>query len=71
LTRLIRITLFILLNSILNRLEPFLEETRREIIHLSPCLGILDNLREGRINIDGLHWRELEELIAELLEKDG
>jgi hypothetical protein len=53
------------------QLEPFLEETRREIIHLSPCLGILDNLREGRINIDGLHWRELEELIAELLEKDG
>jgi HJR/Mrr/RecB family endonuclease len=46
-------------------------ETRVQIRHLSPSFGVLEKLLSGRINLDTLHWREFEELVAELLEKDG
>jgi hypothetical protein len=45
-------------------------KTTQQISLLAPHLGILQKLAERTINIDDLRWRELEELIAELLEKD-
>jgi HJR/Mrr/RecB family endonuclease len=51
--------------------ELILPETKREIIQLSPSFGVLEKLVEGGIDLSSLHWREFEELIAELLEKDG
>jgi HJR/Mrr/RecB family endonuclease len=46
-------------------------ETSQRISMLAPHLGVLQKLAERAIDIDNLRWRELEELIAELLEKDG
>ncbi|MBD1900326.1 restriction endonuclease [Trichocoleus sp. DQ-A3] len=43
----------------------------REFITTSPFIGFFNKLKEGIINLDRLHWREFEELVAELLEKDG
>jgi len=51
--------------------ELILPENRSEIIQLSPSFGVLEKLIEGGIDITSLHWREFEELVAELLEKDG
>jgi hypothetical protein len=53
------------------QLDLLSEQTRRQIFPLSPFLGVLEKLRERKIDLGGLHWRELEELVAELLEKDG
>lgn len=52
-----------------NQLELFGETTQRISI-LAPHLGVLQKLALRDIDIDGLRWKELEELIAELLEKD-
>ncbi len=46
-------------------------ETAQKISILAPHIGILQKLAEKAIDIDSLRWRELEELIAELLDKDG
>jgi restriction system protein len=46
-------------------------ETRIELARLSPSFGVLDRILTGGIRLDGLHWREFEELIADLLAKDG
>ncbi len=54
-----------------NQPELILPETKREIVQLSPSFGVLEKLIEGGIALASLHWREFEELIAELLEKDG
>lgn len=51
--------------------ELVLPESKSEIIQLSPSFGVLEKLIEGGIDIASLHWREFEELVAELLEKDG
>jgi hypothetical protein len=51
--------------------ELILPENKHEIIQLSPSFGILEKLIEGGINLASLHWREFEELVADLLEKDG
>jgi Restriction endonuclease len=48
-----------------------LPETRREIARLSPSFNVLVGLLDGRIDLPSLAWRELEELIADLLERDG
>jgi restriction endonuclease Mrr len=48
-----------------------LPETQIKIGYLSPSFGILQKLLLGGIKLDTLHWREFEELVAELLEKDG
>ncbi|HEY9299247.1 MAG TPA: restriction endonuclease [Phormidium sp.] len=47
------------------------EKTTQQISLLAPHLGILQKLAEKAIDIDSLHWRELEELVAELLERDN
>src|SRR6476469_522819 len=47
------------------------EEVIQSISLLAPHLGILQKLADKSIDIDNLHWRELEKLIAELLDKDG
>lgn len=54
-----------------DREELVLPETRLEIGYLSPSFRILEKILAGGINLDKIHWRELEELVAELLEKDG
>lgn len=46
-------------------------ETRLTIARLSPSFRILEKLLENRINLDNLHWREFEELVAEMLQNDG
>lgn len=51
--------------------ELILPETKREIIQLSPSFNVLEKLIERGIDFASLHWREFEELVAELLEKDG
>lgn len=45
--------------------------TRIEVARLSPSFGVLEKLIAGGLRLDSLQWREFEELIAELLEKDG
>jgi len=47
------------------------EESIQSISILAPHLGVLQKLADKAIDIDNLRWRELEELIAELLDKDG
>jgi hypothetical protein len=46
-------------------------EIKVEIARLSPSFGVLEKLIRGGIELDSLHWREFEELVAELLELDG
>ncbi len=48
-----------------------LPETRVEIGHWSPSFRVLWKLLEGVVDLDSLTWREFEELVAELLGKDG
>jgi restriction system protein len=48
-----------------------ISETRLRIAHLSPSFTLLERLLESTAHLDALTWREFEELIADLLEKDG
>lgn len=54
-----------------NKQQLDVTETKIEISRLSPSFKILEQLIQNGINIDVLGWREFEELIAELLSKDG
>lgn len=45
--------------------------TQIEIANLSPSFGILERLLRDGVDIDALTWRQLEELTADLLSKDG
>lgn len=54
-----------------NSQELTIPETRVKIGYLSPSFRVLEKLLAGGINLDTLHWRDFEELVAELLEKDG
>jgi restriction endonuclease Mrr len=42
-----------------------------DIARYSPSIPLLDKLLHGTVDLDGLHWREFEELVADLLFKDG
>lgn len=44
---------------------------RIQSAHLFPNLNLFENLLSGKIPLDTLSWREFEEFIAELLQKDG
>lgn len=57
--------------TVYDSVELEIPETRLEIARLSPSFKILEKLLEAGINLDTLNWREFEELIAELLTKDG
>ena len=46
-------------------------ETRLRIARLSPSFHLLERFLESAAHLDALTWREFEELIADLLEKDG
>ncbi|GHO88196.1 restriction endonuclease [Dictyobacter formicarum] len=47
-------------------------ETRQQIARLSPSFRIFEKILDQQgAPLDRLHWREFEELIADLLEKDG
>lgn len=48
-----------------------LPATRLRIAHLSPSFNMLERFLESATHLDALTWREFEELIADLLEKDG
>ncbi|WP_196485219.1 restriction endonuclease [Burkholderia anthina] len=48
-----------------------LPESRLEIARLSPSYSVLNSLLARSCNVDDLHWRQFEKLIAELLEEDG
>ncbi len=54
-----------------NKEELASPETQLTIARLSPSFRILEKLLENHINLDNLHWREFEELVAELLQNDG
>lgn len=41
------------------------------LAYYSPSLSVLNHLLKNGIDLDSLHWRELEVLIKELLVKDG
>jgi HJR/Mrr/RecB family endonuclease len=51
--------------------ELVLPETQMEIARLSPSFGVLARILSGGIELDRLHWREFEELLADLLTRDG
>jgi Restriction endonuclease/DnaB-like helicase N terminal domain len=42
-----------------------------ELAHLSPSFHLLEEILEEGSFLDRLHWRAFEELVADLLEKDG
>ena len=46
-------------------------ETRLLIVSTAPSFQILTQLLADVRHIDHLHWREFEELVAELLQRDG
>lgn len=48
-----------------------LPESRLEVARLSPSYSVLHTLLAKSGNVDDLHWRLFEKLIAELLEADG
>jgi HJR/Mrr/RecB family endonuclease len=48
-----------------------LPETRLHIARLSPSFTMLERFLEDIAYLDALTWREFEELVADLLEKDG
>lgn len=48
-----------------------LPEGRERLISCSPSISLLEKLRASYMSLDDLHWRQLEELIADLLSKDG
>ena len=54
-----------------NQADLALPETRLRIAQLSPSFTMLERLLEGAAHLDALTWREFEELVADLLEKDG
>ena len=48
-----------------------LPETREQIMLYSPSLRLLEQLRTSQMSLHNLHWRQLEELVAELLVQAG
>lgn len=48
-----------------------LPETRLAIARLSPSFSFFQKLFDGGIPLEALNWREFEELVADLLLKDG
>lgn len=46
-------------------------ETRERIVIYSPSIALLEKLRARQISLFDLHWRQFEELVAELLTQDG
>ena len=51
--------------------ELLLPEKQESIILCSPSIRLLEELRSSRVSLHNLHWRQLEELVAELLIQDG
>jgi len=51
--------------------ELLLPETRERIVLYSPSIRLLEQLRSFHLSLHDLHWREFEELVAELLRQDG
>jgi HJR/Mrr/RecB family endonuclease len=54
-----------------DRADLSISETRLRIAHLSPSFKLLERLLESAAHLDALTWREFEELVADLLERDG
>jgi HJR/Mrr/RecB family endonuclease len=48
-----------------------LPEARERIVPYSPSLHLLEKLRSSQMSLHDLHWRQLEELVAEMLTQDG
>ena len=46
-------------------------DTHERIITCSPTITLLEQLRTSRMSIHDLHWRQLEAVIAELLQQNG
>src|SRR4051812_30483173 len=71
----------------MNLVEEFLSDERRqreewrrkqldapkiaELALTSPSLKIIEAIRDQKITLDELHWKDFEDLVAELLTKDG
>ncbi len=47
------------------------QDSKSEIITVSPSVAILLALQEKKINLEDVHWRTFEEIVAELLIGDG
>lgn len=51
------------------------KENRKEIFEkfrvASPSIALLAKIKDQKISLEELHWRQFEEIVAELLEKDG
>jgi HJR/Mrr/RecB family endonuclease len=54
-----------------SKTELILPSTRLEIVRLSPSFKILEKLLKDNTHLDKLHWREFEELVADLLHQEG
>ena len=46
-------------------------DNRLKIARLSPSFALIAKLLEGGISLNNLTWREFEEFVADLLQKDG
>ncbi len=45
--------------------------TYQRIVRYAPSVRLLQRIREDRISLDSLDWRDFEKLVAELLEEQG
>jgi hypothetical protein len=43
----------------------------REVRLVSPTVDLLMKIREQKLTLDDLHWREFEKVVAELLKREG
>lgn len=46
-------------------------ETRSKLLTLSPSIGLIERVQQRLVGLDDLSWRELEVVIARMLETDG
>lgn len=44
---------------------------REKIVRYSPSISLRDRVRSSQLSLHNLHWRQLEELVAQLLTRDG
>lgn len=51
--------------------ELMLPETRTHLIEFAPTLRLIEEIRTSRRSLHDLTWRQLEEMVAELLRKQG
>src|SRR5437868_1276770 len=52
-------------------LETVGRPVRELVLSTSPSIQLILDLQKGRLQFEDMHWRQFEELVAELLQNDG